>query len=84
MPQSIPEVFSSSGARVDHFERNPRDSEGLGGLVLPVSLRDLFPHHHIEARARLVSEHKAGIVVVSVCVHVHRSTEVHGVELVKT
>lgn len=84
MPQSIPEVFSGAGGRVDDFEGNARDAEGLGGLVLPVSLCDLLPHHHIKAPTRLVAENKACIVIIPVRVHVHRSTEVHSTELIKT
>lgn len=83
VPQSIPEVFSSTGGRIDHFERNSGNSKGLRGFVLPVRLSDLFPHDHIEAGARLVSEHEACVVVVPVSVHVHSPAEVHGAEFVK-
>lgn len=83
VPQGIPEVFSSTGGRIDHFEWNSGNSKGLRGLVLPVCLCDLFPHDHIEARARLVSKHEACIVVVPVSVHIHGPAEVHGAELVK-
>lgn len=84
MPQSIPEVFSGASGRVDDFERNARNAKGLGGLVLPVCLCDLLPHHYIKAPTRLVAKHKACIVVVSVRVHVHSSAEVHSAELIKT
>lgn len=84
VPQSIPEVFSSAGGWVDDFEWNPWDAKGLGGFVLPVRLCDLLPHHHVEAPTGLVAEHKAGIVVISVSVHIHGTTEVHGIELIKT
>lgn len=83
VPQSIPEVFSCAGGRINHFERNSGNSESLGGLVLPVRLRDLFPHDHIEAGARLVSEHEACVVVVSVRVHVHGPAEVHSAEVIE-
>lgn len=83
VPQSIPQVFSGTGGRIDHFERNSGNSKGLGGLVLPVSLRDLLPHDHVEAGARLVPEHKARVVVVPVCVDVHGPAKVHCAELVE-
>lgn len=84
VPQSISEVFSSASGGVDYFEWNTRDAKGLGGLVLPVSLCDLLPHHYIKAPTWLVSKHKACIVVISVRIYVHGATEVHSIELIKT
>lgn len=80
VPQGIAEDFPSARGGVDHFEGDAGDAEGLGGLLLPVSLTDLLPHHHVEPAAGLVPKHKAGIVVVPVRVHVKRPTEVHCVE----
>ena len=84
MPQGVPQVLPRARGGVDHFEGHARDAEGLGGLLLPVGLGDLLPHHHVEAAAGLVAEHEAGIVVVAVGVHVHRAAEVHGAELIET
>lgn len=83
MPKSIPEVFSSASAGVNNFERNSRNAKSLGRFVLPVRLCDLLPHHDIKTPTGLVAKHKAGIVIISVCVYIHGSTEVHCIELIK-
>ena len=84
VPQGISQVLASARAGVDHFEGNARDAESLGRLLFPVGLRDLLPHHHVEAATRLVAEHEAGVVIVPVSVHVHRATEIHSAELIET
>ena len=43
----------------------------------------LFPHHHVEASAGLVGKHQPCVIIISVCVHVERCTEVDRVELIK-
>ena len=67
-----------------HLEGHARDAKGLGGPVLPVGLRDLLPHHHVEASAGLVAEDKASIVVITLRVHVEGPAEIHSIELIKT
>lgn len=42
----------------------------------------LFPHDDIEASTGLVGEHDAGVVVISVGIHIKCHTEVHRAELV--
>ena len=83
MPKCIPEVLARACGRVDHLDGQPRVALGLGGLVVPVGLRDLLPHDHVEARAGLVAEHEAGVVVVTLRVNEERAAEVNRVELVE-
>lgn len=50
----------------------------------PVGLRDLLPHHCVEAGAGLVAKHEPSVVVISVCVDEERATEIHCTELIVT
>lgn len=83
VPQRVPQVLAGARGGVDHLEGHARVAVGAGGLVLPVGLGHLLPHHHVEAAAGLVAEDEAGIVVIPVGVHIEGATEVHGPELVE-
>ena len=84
MPQGVPQVLARPRGGVHHLEGHPRVAIGPGGLVLPVGLCHLLPHHHVEAAAGLVAEDEARVVVVAVCVHVECAAEVDRPELVET
>ena len=84
VPQGVPQVLTRARGGVHHLEGHPRVAVGPGGLVLPVGLRHLLPHHHVEAAAGLVAEDKARVVVVTDRVHVERAAEVDRPELVET
>lgn len=84
VPQSVPQVFARPRGGVHHLEGHSRVAVGPGGLVFPVGLRHLLPHHHIEAAAGLVAKDEAGIVVVTVRVDIERAAEVDRPELVET
>ena len=84
VPQSIPQVLARPRGGVHHLEGHPRVAVGPGGLVFPVGLCHLLPHHHIEAAAGLVAKDEAGVVVIAVRVDVERAAEVNRPELVKT
>ena len=64
-------------------------TDGLGEsecvcVCVRVSRRThLFPHHHVEASAGLVGKHQPCVIIISICVHVERCTEVYRVELIK-
>lgn len=84
MPQGIPQMFTRAGGGVDHFDGEAGVALSFGRGGGPVGLRDLFPHHCIEARTGLVAKHESGVVVVSVRVDVKSPAEVHCAELVIT
>lgn len=84
VPQSVAQVLAGPRGGVHHLEGHAGVAVGAGGLVLPVGLRDLLPHHHIEAAAGLVAEDEAGVVIVPVGVDVKRAAEVDRPKLIKT
>ncbi len=84
VPQSIPKVFAWSCGWVHYFNGQSRVTLCFSGCMRPVGLCDLFPHHHIETCAGLVAKHKAGVVVITVCVDEERAAKVHGIELIIT
>lgn len=83
MPQSIPQVLARPRGGVHHLEGHAGVAVRPGGLVFPVGLRDLLPHHHVEAATGLVAKDEAGIVIVPVGIDIKRATEVHGPKLIK-
>lgn len=84
VPQGVPQVLARPRGGIHHLEGHPRVAVGPGGLVFPVGLRHLFPHHHVEAAAGLVAKDEASIVIVAVCVDVECAAEVDRPELVET
>lgn len=84
VPQSVPQMLTRPSGGVDHFDWQARVALSSRGCVGPVGLCDLFPHHRVEAGARLVAKHKPSIVIISVRVDEKRSTEIHCAELIKT
>lgn len=84
VPESISKVLSWAGGGVNYFDGQAWVPLGFGGFTGPVGLRNLLPHHNVEPGTGLVAEHKASIIVISLCVYEESSTEVHGVELVVT
>lgn len=77
-------MLTRASGGVDHFDRQARVALSSGGDVGPVGLRDLFPHHCVEARTGLVAKYKASVVVVSVGVDIKCSAEVHSTKLIIT
>lgn len=84
VPQGVPQVLAGPRGGVHHLEGHAGVAVGPGGLVLPVGLRHLLPHDHVEAAAGLVAEDEAGVVIVAVGVDVKCAAEVDRPELIET
>ncbi len=84
VPQGVPQMLAWPCGGVNHFDWQPWVTLCLGRWAGPVGLCDLLPHDHVEARARLVSENEAGIVIIPIRVDEESSTEVNWIELIKT
>ncbi len=84
VPQGVPQMLAWPCGGVNHFDWQPWVTLCLGRWAGPVGLCDLLPHDHIEARAGLVSENEAGIVIIPIRVDEECSTEVNWIELIKT
>lgn len=84
VPQGIPQVLARPCGRVHDFHRKARVSLSPRGVDVPVGLGDLLPHHNVEAAARLVAEHKSGIVIIPFSVDKEGATEVHSIKLIIT
>lgn len=84
MPQGIPQVLARPRGGVHDFYRKAGISLSPRGVDVPVGLGDLLPHHNVEAAARLVAEHKSGIVIISFGVDEEGATEVHSIKLIIT
>lgn len=63
-----------------HLKLDTGLGHGPEGCCLPVGLLSLLPHHHVEGRWVLVAEDEASIVIISHCIHMKRSLEVHSTE----
>lgn len=51
VPQRVPQVLARPRGGVHHLEGHAGVAIGPCRLVLPVGLRHLLPHHHVEAAA---------------------------------
>ena len=84
VPERVAQDLAWPWVRLDELQLDARLGDRPEGRGVPVRLRVLLPHDHVEARAVLVAEDEAGVVVVHLGVHEERPAEVDAAKRVET